>query len=143
MILTTALKNKRAYQKGDNVVNPNGIMMVEPTRRASDVPLIDEATRKMTAAWRAAKHSDYGYRGFHVCTCGATSDNKDHWVGENSVGEEDKGKNTNSLAIHYLAYHRQDVPVDELEKVLNLTYGEAEPTEDELGTPLKRMRIRI
>ncbi len=105
-----------------------GIMMIEPKGKASSQPVVDEATRKMTAAWRQARHSDYGYRGFHMCNCGACSDNKDHWVGADE-------KMTNSLAIHYLAYHRTDVPAEELAKILSLPYGELAPTEDELKKP--------
>lgn len=112
------------------MINPSGIMMIEPRGKASQEPIIDEATRKMTAAWRKAKHSEYGYRGFHVCVCNAYSDNKDHWVGENELL-------TNSLAIHYLAFHRSDIPDSELEKVMQLPYGEVEPTEEELSSPYR------
>jgi len=58
-----------------------------------------------------------------MCVCGATSDNKDHWI---------DGKLTNSLAIHYIAYHRSDVSPEELAKVEALSHGEVEPTEAEL-----------
>lgn len=104
----------------------NGILMIEPCGRVSDQPLVDELTRKMAAAWRNRRDGDIGYRGFHICACGAFSDSKDHWIGELL---------TNSLAIHYLAYHRYDVPEEELEKVRALSYGEAEPTPQELAAP--------
>ncbi len=106
-----------------------GILMIEPRGKFSVEPVIDKLTRKMTAAWRKARHAEDGYRGFHICECGTFSDNKDHWVGE---GE---GLLTNSLCIHYLAYHHADVPKEELEKVRTLHYGEAEPTEKELAKP--------
>lgn len=103
--------------------------MIEPSKKVSSSPLIDEPTRKMTAAWRRRRDSDYSYRGFHACACRAASDNKDHWVGP---GE---GLLTNSLCIHYLAFHREDVPLEELTKVQSLTYGEEEPNEKELAKP--------
>lgn len=123
------------------MIVPAGIMMIEPVFEASREPVIDEATRKMTAAWRQATHSTYAYRaapffvrrGMHQCVCDAMSDNKDHWVLID--GEQ---KLTNSLAIHYLAYHRGDVPGHELAKVLQLPYGEADPTEDELKPPYSK-----
>lgn len=104
----------------------SGIMMIEPSSKASAAPLIDDLTRKMTAAWRHRRESEYGYKGIHTCVCGASSDNKDHWVGDGS------GLLTNSLCIHYLAHHRNDVPPEELDKVQRLPFGEEEPTEDEL-----------
>ncbi len=107
----------------------NGILMVEPSGKPSAIPLIDELTRKMTAAWRRRRDSKYSYRGFHVCACRVCcSDNKDHWVGN---GE---GLLTNSLCVHYLAFHRGDIPAEELEKVRSLAYGEEEPNEQELCT---------
>ena len=100
--------------------------MVEPSAKASADPLIDELTRKMTAAWRQRRDSEEGYRGFHGCVCGAVSDNKDHWVGN--------GLLTNSLCVHYLAFHRDDIPREELDKVRVLAYGEEEPNDKELAT---------
>ncbi len=103
-----------------------GILMIEPTKREiSSVPIIDELTRKMTAAWRNREDSSYAFRGIHECACGAWSDNKEHWVGPNRLL-------TNSLCIHYLAFHREEVPLEELEKVRALNSGEAEPNEKEL-----------
>ena len=107
----------------------NGILMIEPSSNVSPAPLIDELTRKMVAAWRKRRDSDYGYRGIHRCACRAWSDNLDHWVGNNIL--------TNSLCVHYLAFHRSDVPQDELDKVCALDCGEEEPTEKELSAPKK------
>lgn len=113
------------------MITSKGILMIEPYWTA-DVPLIDELTRKMTAAWRQRRESEYGFKGFHRCSCGATSDNRDHWVG----GGE--GLLTNSLCVHYLAFHRNDIPQEELAKVRALNFGEEEPNERELSTPRKR-----
>lgn len=111
------------------MIDPKGILMVEPSGSTSSSPLIDEVTRKMTAAWRKRLDSQHGYRGFHMCRCGASSDSRDHWVGE---GE---GLLTNSLAIHYLAFHRSDISESELSKVRRLNFGEEEPTTQELSPP--------
>lgn len=111
------------------MIDPKGILMVEPSGNASTSPLVDELTCKMTAAWRKRRDSQHGFRGFHMCRCGAMSDNKYHWVCE---GE---GLLTNSLAIHYLAFHRSDISEDELAKVRQLNFGEEEPTTEELKPP--------
>lgn len=106
----------------------NGILMIEPSARTSATPLIDELTRKMTAAWRRRRDSKDGYRGIHMCACSrAFSDNKDHWVGNGD------GFLTNSLCVHYLAFHRDDIPQEELDKVRGLVCGEEEPSEKELA----------
>lgn len=104
----------------------NGILMIEPSAKVSSQPLIDELTRKMTAAWRKRRDGNEHFRGFHTCACGVHSDNNNHWVGNgNSLL-------TNSLCIHYLAYHREDVSEAELKKVRALDCGEEEPTKKEL-----------
>lgn len=116
------------------MINSNGILMVEPSSRVSTEPFIDELTRKMTAAWRKSRESDFGYRGVHWCLCGATSDNRDHFIGSKSLL-------TNSLCIHYLAFHREDIPQEELDKVHALGFGEEEPTEEELHFPNRKSSI--
>lgn len=108
------------------MVTDNGIMMIEPPTSASPLPVIDELTRKMAAAWRKRKDSEHGYRGFHTCRCGAESDNLDHFI--NCVL-------TNSLCVHYLAHHRDSVPDSELAKVRALANGEVMPTVEELKSP--------
>lgn len=96
--------------------------------------------------------SDSGWRGFHNCSCGKASTNQEYLImtGEESsvtlyenarklsFGDKDGSKEvraviTNSLAIHYLAYHREDIPEDVLARVLLLEGDEVEPTEEELS----------
>ena len=48
------------------------------------------------------------------------------------------GQQANSLCIHYLAFHRDEVPAEELAKVSALAAGEAEPSPEELARPAKR-----
>ena len=79
----------------------------------------------MAAHLRGAVRGDSGYRGTHTCSCGARSDNTDHVIGARFT--------TNSLAVHYLAHHRAEVPADELADVLSLPAADAEPTARELA----------
>lgn len=103
------------------------LLYIRPSRRTSPEPLIDGLTRKMTAAFRAAEPSGVVWRGFHVCACGAHSSNTDWYLpGEILV---------NSLCVHYLAWHRDEVPATELAVVAALTAGEAEPDAGELAAP--------
>ncbi len=103
-------------------------MMIEPTGDASAEPVIDIYTRRMAAAWRDSIPSEYAFRGVHFCKCGVPSDNYDHFV----CGLTTK---TNSLCVHYLAFHRDEVPFEQLEHVLSLTDEEVEPTHHELKDP--------
>jgi len=101
----------------------HGILFIEPSAKASAKPIVDWFTRKMTAAFRQGIPG-VKYRGFHLCSCGAKSSNCDYTL--------PGGDKTNSLCVHYLAFHRNEVPISQLEKVRHLTFGEAEPTKEEL-----------
>lgn len=145
--------------------NPAFLLFIEPAN-ASQSPIIDIYTRKMAAAFRAAKSGVSGYsrevasfceslgvyKGIHLCECDhASSSNADYMIcfdgGEVinlysdwrnfSEGVEDesdivRGVITNSLCVHYVACHRDEVPVEQLEMILGLDSGEVEPTEQEL-----------
>ena len=106
------------------------VLYIEPGRYTSAEPVIDDLTRKMTAAYRAAESSGACWRGFHVCRCGVNSSNTDYVL--------PGGQQTNSLCVHYLAFHRNEVPETELAKVAALEAGEAEPSAEELARPTQR-----
>ena len=106
------------------------VLYVEPGPYTPAEPVIDELTRKMTAAYRSAESDGMCWRGFHVCRCGVNSTNHDFIL--------PNGQQTNSLCVHYLAFHREDIPEAELAKVAALESGEAEPNTEELARPAKR-----
>lgn len=107
------------------MISEKGILYIEPSRATSGEPTIDALTRKMTAAFRLGKPG-MSYRGWHQCACGAHSSNCDYSL--------PNGEMTNSLCVHYLAYHRSEVSELQLEKVNALNSGEAEPTQKELAS---------
>lgn len=102
------------------------VLMIEPQGPALARPVVDALTRKMTAALRQCT-TQRPTRGVHQCRCGVQSSNVEHILPD--------GRQTNSLCVHYLAYHRPDVPASELAKVEALDLGEAEPKADELRAP--------
>jgi len=110
------------------MITSNGILYIEPTKNTSVEPITDEATRKMTAALRLGVPG-IRYRGFHTCVCGAHSTNCDFTL--------PNGEQTNSLSIHYLAYHRDEIPKEQLQKVLELECGEVDPTFEEMRAGMK------
>lgn len=99
--------------------------------------------------------SQFGYKGCHSCSCGhAGSSNQDYLIqtkdsrasvklfSDNSFFSGDESKTataqaviTNSLCVHYLACHRDDVSEDVLQHILFLEGEEVEPTPEELHLP--------
>ena len=102
------------------------MLYINPSARTSEEPVLDELTMKMTAAFRQARKGTV-WRGFHSCRCQARSTSCDYIL--------PNGEQTNSLCIHYLAWHREQVPQAELDKVAALSFGSATPTEDEIVPP--------
>jgi len=94
------------------VVENTHILFVEPVRPAANLPVRDALSAKMRELMAQSTPSDYVYFGFHQCICGAKSDSRD-WI-------LPTGQKTNSLAVHYLEYHRDEVPDEELEKIRKL-----------------------
>lgn len=98
------------------IVSDDGhILFIEPEKAASKEPVQDKLSAKMREAMKYARRSQ-PYFGVHQCVCGERSDAFD-WILHT-------GQKTNSLAVHYLEYHRKEVPRSELKKVKNLPLPE-------------------
>jgi len=109
------------------------LLYINPSRRTSPEPLVDGVTRMMTAAFRAAEETGVVWRGRHTRACGARSGNTDWYLpGEVLV---------NSLCVHYLAFHRDEVPAAGLAFAAALTAGKAEPDAGELAAPSRRLPV--
>ncbi len=117
---------------------PLWLLYVEPQDPPSEQPVIDLLTRGMAAALNASEPYGDVTRGFHVCSCGAHSDNVEHKLPTGDI--------TNSLAVHYLAYHRKELVGEQLGYVLALVrfcldrggLKEADPTPEQLQKPQPR-----
>jgi hypothetical protein len=121
----------------------SGFLMMEPRAQVAPTPIIDSLTRRVAAAMRKAEKSDYGYRGspkeavrgMHHCTgkgCGVASDNHDYFITISGVRYL-----TNSLAVHYVAYHRHEISPAQMALIQALPDEEVDPTESELAHPGK------
>jgi hypothetical protein len=106
------------------VLDPALLLYVVPTRECSVAPVLDKWTRRMTASFHAAESCAWFSCGVHECVCGAISTPSDYALPNGWI--------TNALCVHYLAYHRDEVPEPELERVGRLGEGEAEPNQREL-----------
>ena len=98
------------------------LLFIEPKNNRADDPIIDELTRKMAASLNNSARGNC-YFGTHQCCCGASSEPCDRIL-SNGQGT------TNSLAVHYLALHRNECRQSDLEKVAALQNGETEPTDN-------------
>jgi hypothetical protein len=100
------------------------MLYIVPKNSPSEEPIIDELTMKMVAALRKATLPNRRSLGFHTCVCGAMSDSTDCIL--------PNGLRTNSLCVHYLAYHRGEVEAGELWAVEGLSDGSEYPSSHEL-----------
>ena len=97
------------------LIDDQHILFIEPKKRPSTEPIVDDLYERMYYAYNNGKDADYRYRGVHRCTgegCEERSTNTDRILRT--------GEKTNSLCMHYLAHHRDEVPKPELEKVARL-----------------------
>ena len=108
------------------------MLFIRPTSLPTDEPLIDELTMRMTSALRQVRVPDERFCGVHVCICGAVSDSANRALTNGAV--------TNTLCVHYLAYHRAEVLAAELDAVWHLPASVAVPSLAELGAPKYRLR---
>lgn len=121
-------------------VNQELLLFIEPENEPSEKPVIDELTKKMTAYFRKAKtgaihcyskmgqgyefKEDDGWLGWHNCSCGANAGGQDYLL--------PNGEMTNANCIHYLAYHRDEISQEQLDRVANLGDDNRQPNEDEI-----------
>lgn len=110
------------------IVNKSNILLfIEPKNDKSAQPVDDELTlfieKLLTIAINSNQQScvvrsdgfiirGLATMGLHQCRCGEHSHNHDYEIYKDFY--------TNSLAAHYLRYHRSEVSTEELEKVKKL-----------------------
>lgn len=124
----------------------NSLLYVHPTQEGSEEPKLDNLTKKILWATRnklgkgvlfeSGKFElDMSTKGTHHCT------------GCNKKCPESKAYDilipgeiiTNTLAVHYVAFHRDELSESEIAKVESIQVdeetlqSEADPTEEELG----------
>jgi hypothetical protein len=113
------------------MIDPKGLLMIEPRHGCDPETLVDGYVMKMAGALKHARRGP-AWKGIHMCRCGAGSGNCDL-----IVRLDGKDIVTNSLAVHYLACHRGEVPVTELEKVDRLEYAMEVPGPKLIARPQK------
>ena len=84
------------------------LMMIEP-QKPCEMPINDEITKMAKEIMTRAKTGELQYKGVHFCKCGQVSDNNDYIL--------PSGRITNSLILHYIEFHRSEVPESEIVKL--------------------------
>lgn len=128
------------------ISNPNALLYIHPAKEGSDEPIIDNLTKKILWATRnqigkgvllksGNFELDMSTKGVHHCTgCNKKcplSQAQDILLPNKLV--------TNTLAVHYVAYHRDELTKEELALIEAIDVHEAalesmaDPTEQELG----------
>ena len=152
------------------MIEPELLLFVEPENAPSEEPVIDALTKKMVAAFRKGEKGlevkkekskqmeekmgkvldieviklpnnkiynfsrNNFYMGIHLCICGACSEAYNYLL--------PNGEITNSLCVHYLAFHREEISEEQLDRVKSLGDGEEDPTPEELCFPREKGKIR-
>ncbi|GEM_PF-5825461 len=106
-------------------------LLARPMKKlASDLPVIDELTRKMTAAWRkGSQQNGQGSCTLMTCSCKVAVPWAMFLIGEHAEFY------TSALCIHSIAYHRDEISQKDLEKVRNFPFEGEDPREGELKKP--------
>ena len=86
----------------------NTLLMIEPKLDAEDA-INDELTEQTKLLARTMLRSPWCYAGMHTCKCGATSTNFDVFLPDKTL--------TNSLMVHYVSCHRDEIPASEMVKL--------------------------
>jgi hypothetical protein len=118
----------------DTLKEEIGILYINPLNIPHNEPIIDDITRKLTWLWHRQEENGIMYFGTHECSCGAHSSSSDHLL-PLTISEK---MLTNSLCVHYVAYHRAEISEPEWLKVLEVVQeakGEEEPNERDLHHP--------
>jgi hypothetical protein len=103
------------------------LLYIRPKNMPTEEPVIDDLTLRMVGALRSARSPSYGYCGLHSCVRGALSDSSDRIL--------PNGWMTNTLCVHYLAYHRTELPEKDRDAVGTLPPDKQAPTSFDLHGP--------
>jgi hypothetical protein len=87
----------------------SSLLFITPKRGKSAEPVRDEITLAVEKAFNASKPCGPYWKGTHECRCGARSANHDFRLPNGWI--------TNSLAVHYVEWHRNELPEQELRKL--------------------------
>lgn len=89
-------------------LDDNLLLFIEPEHTVELPGVEDELTAKMKRLFERARVCE-SWMGFHRCRCGCHSTASNYMLPGGLI--------TNSLCVHYLEFHRSEVPESELAKL--------------------------
>lgn len=110
------LKSGDIVSLWDNTQTDDALMFIK-TNSVDTKETNDEYTKMAEELWEKREDllpAGRRWRGSHGCSCGKRSDHINWFV---------KGSLTNSLLVHYVKYHREEVPQYELDKLKRIYAG--------------------
>ncbi len=104
---------KTCIEKETTVIslNPKDLLFIEPKNKPT-TKVNDELTKILEEEFENATEIGPYCKGFHFCICGKHSTNHDYKL--------PCGLIVNSLCVHYIRDHREEVPESELEKIRSI-----------------------
>jgi hypothetical protein len=109
------------------------LLFIRSLRFPTDEPIIDELTMSLTSAWRRSPKSDNWRLSTCDCICGAFSGSAARILPGGAVA--------NALCLHYLAYHRAEVPAADLDAIRRMPIGAEVPARSEVEAPEYRASL--
>jgi hypothetical protein len=103
------------------------LLFIVPRNKPAEHPIIDELTMKMTGALRKGAKPELLVMGAVVCVCGAAGGLSDVILPNGWV--------TSTLSVHFLAYHRDEVPAPSLKLYRRSPLVPRYPVEMRSGIP--------
>lgn len=156
------------------MIDDDLLLFIEPENEPSKLPIIDDITKKIAKALRRGipgaqtekwtedgnvrwKQSEpphmiiempwnetynftthTGWMGVHQCSCGVYSHACNYLLPSGEV--------VNSLCIHYVAFHRDEIPQEQLDRISNMPLYSSEtiePTDEELNWSPRKNEERV
>lgn len=114
------------------------LLFIEPQAPASEQPVFDDITLGGVLLLAMAKEGPGRYKGFHVCSCGVSSGSCDLFVPGPGYPALHNPVLVNTLLVHYLAWHRAEVPREELAKLAAIRRYNSLPYD--LAVPVPQVR---
>lgn len=126
-ILDELLGGHISQQEIEEAMKGHRLFYIRVENAPSPDPLIDAHTRKMAGLLNVARETSQSH-GWFTCQCGAISTSADYILPGGFI--------TNSLCVHYLAYHRSEIPREEMNKFSQIPNSHsATPTLEQLHHP--------
>lgn len=128
--------NQKPSMLIEDLRKKHGVLFIFPKKDMTEKPIVDNVTEKFMYLWHKRIKIDSGFNGFNMCNnCGKIGSTDYIILPIDSTSDFFL---TNSLACHYLVWHRDEIPESEMEKIREITAGipEEEPKVIDLAPPV-------